>query len=794
MKALLIQPPFVQLNAPYPAIHYLAAFLRSRDADVECFDHSIELYRRIFSKRSLRKVFQAAREKQEHNQPVQIAAEKGIGSKSADEYDVAQREMLRFFSYEKMYCDWIDGIIDFLSGSDPGMAHRLSAAVELPRGSRAQAFLHVRDGRIQPDEAFALATAILEDLGDFISYALDPEFGTVRYAERIASSRADFDTIVKALNSSWIMQQLYVPYLDEFWDRYVNNPPDLLLLSIPFPGCLLGALACAQSARAFFSDLGKIPTIIFGGGYVSTELRGMADTGIFHYCDYLSFDAGFGSLASILDNHGYGLYRTMRRNEAGSLAVCGFPADDSAFLSPAQNRITLTCSKEAEYRRLEQEAVATIFPDYRDVDFTRYLRIVDSLNPMHRLWSDTPWLKYNLTHGCYWRKCVFCDTELEYVADYSRSSIGSLLAAIDTSSARTGLKGIHFVDEAMPMSALLDFAIANSKRHYSFWGNVRFDATWTQARCEFLASRGLIAVSGGIEIATERGLQMTGKGFTLAELVKTLVAMRRAGLLIHTYLIYGFPDQPESDIIDSAEFCRQLFLSGLIDSAFWHRFVLTRHSRMYHEWLEHKRSDLKPIDRPYRFANNDLLFEGEQRFNRFDAPLAASLSAWMEGEALDAPLSRWFGKKAPSPSIAANFVETLISQAEIELDSAAPNPSGRTFWIAGEPVIQFVRVSPEPRHTPDSATSAHKSRKYSHVQENGTATALEIIDKVELVWAYRGGLERLALNRTTAQALCDLISGQDLANGSIRFSDFRSRLALSDASLDALLSAGLVVV
>jgi len=755
MTAVLVQPPFVQLNAPYPAIHYLSAFLRNRGMEAECHDHSIELYRRIFSRSGLQKIFQAAREKLDSNQGAEaVTSEKRRRDvKTADE--VAQREIVRFLSYEKLYCDWIDSIIDFLSGADPGMAHRLAAAAELPRGARAQAFLDARDGRIRPDESLALATAILDDLGDFIAFTLDPEFGTIRYAERIASSRADFSAIEQALDSSWLIKAFYEPYLEEFWKRFEANPPAMLLVTIPFPGSLLGALACARSARSAFGTAHTAPVIIFGGGYVSTELRGLRDTCIFRYCDYLSFDAGFGSLASILDSReNESLYRTMRLNTAGNLAVCGFPKDDSLRLVAAPDRIFIDCAKEDEFRRLEKQAIAATFPDYRDADFSRYLRIVDSLNPMHRLWSDTPWLKFSLAHGCYWKKCAFCDTELEYVADYSRSATPALLAAIDKARAYTGLRGIHFVDEAMPMSALLDFAIANRERQYSYWGNVRFDATWTQARCEFLASRGLIAVSGGIEIATERGLQMTGKGFSLAELVKTLVAMRRAGLLIHTYLIYGFPDQPESDIIDSAEFCRQLFVSGLVDSAFWHRFVLTRHSRMYREWQEGKRPNLKPVDRPSRFANNDLSFEGEDRFNKFDTPLAVSLSAWMEGEELDAPLSRWFGKKAPRPGISENLAESLIAQAESELDLEVPNPKGRAFWIAGE----------------------------MYATSKG------------LTWAYRGSLETLKLNPVKAHDVRGIINSPELSTGRLSYSELSTRLALPEQALRTLLSAGLVVV
>ena len=688
MKAFLVQPPFTQLNAPYPAIHYLEAYLIGRGIEAASYDHSIELYRAVFSRAGLSRVFADARSE------VALKLEAGI----LDEASCSQLE--RYFSYEGMYLEWIDGLVSFLAGEDPGMAHRIAAAAELPRGARAEALLEAEGGRIAVERAGELATRILEDLGDFISYALDPDFGTVRYAERLASSRASFEEIRSALDSSYIMRAFYAPMLEGFWAARSTPAAGervLVLISLPFPGCLVGGLQCAAAAR---KALGDRAIVVAGGGYVSTELRDLREGGIFDYVDYLSFDAGYGSLASILDasaapdfpSRPRGLYRSMRRDEEGKPAAEGFDA-----------------TGDERYATLERAALESIAPGYRSVDFSRYLRVVDSGNPMHRLWSDSPWLKYELARGCYWHRCEFCDTELEYVSGYVPARVEALAAAAAAATERAGLYGIHFVDEAMPMASLLAFAdvnrrrAASGERPFHYWGNVRFDASWTADRCEFLAASGLVAVSGGIEIATDAGLAMTGKGFGLRELVRCLVAMRRAGLLVHAYLIYGFPGQSARDIVDSAEVCRQLFASGLVDSAFWHRFVLTRHSRMYAQWRAGRRPGLEPIDRGWSFANNDLGFAGSEAFDRFDEPLSAALDAWMEGEELDRPIDEWFSasgaasgaasggakdKARRTSTIDTGLVESLIAGAEddIEAEQASePSPKGRFHWVAGSP-------------------------------------------------------------------------------------------------------------
>jgi radical SAM superfamily enzyme YgiQ (UPF0313 family) len=755
MKALLVQPPLVQLNTPYPAIYYLEAFLRRRGIDARARDHSIETYRRLFRRAFLPRVFEAAR----------AALPRARGQERS--------ELERYLSYEELYLEWIDGISDFLSGGDPAFAHRLAQAVELPRGVRASAFLEARSGRISPDEARGLATAVLADLGDLVSYAYDPSFSTVRYAERFASGLASFADAAAALDRSPVLSDVYAPLLEREWAA-LGGAPDLLLVSIPFPGCLLGALACARSARSAF---GGRTLVIFGGGYVSTELRNLRDGGLFDYCDYLSFDAGYGSLASILEVAGGAprsrLYRTRYRAEDGSAAAAGLPDVEGAAPCDAADRLA----------REELEALRSIAPDYAAADFSRYLRVLDSANPMHRLWSDSPWLKYRLAQGCYWRRCRFCDTELDYVRSFARADVGELIAAAGKAADRAGLRGIHFVDEAMPMPALLEFAAANRARAaageapFHFWGNVRFDSSWTADRCEYLAAAGLVAVSGGIEIATEGGLEMTDKGFDLAGLVGTLVAMRRAGLLVHAYLIYGFPGQDRAEVVDSAEVCRQLFASGLVDSAFWHRFVLTRHSRMYREWKDGARPGLQPIDERRAFADNDLRFAGEEAFDEFDGPLAAVLDRWMEGEGLDeaagASLERaGLRGAARRRAVDPGLVESLIAQAEAALDAAADEAGretagrgaepGRAHWIAGLPL---------------AGGGAGR----------GEAAA-------SLAWTYRGEARSVALPAGRAEAVAAALLELARAPDGLPFGELASRLGLPRDVLGRLRSSGLVIV
>lgn len=654
MRALCIQPPFTQLNAPYPAVWYLDAWFRSRGITSSAEDHAIALTRSLYSRDGLGRAFAAAR--------AALAGRKHPDQASA-------RRVAGYLEQEDRYLSLIDGLAGYLAGQDPAFGYRLAVGAGLPQGMRVEAVLG-EEGGIAPDDAPALATAVINDLADFIAYALDPGFGAVRYAERLASGARDYAEIKAAAAGSWVLNELYRPLLRRRFDavkreadaagsgataggrRAGERPAYLICLTAPFPGCLAGALVAADEARAAY---GRDAAVILGGGYPSTELRYLNAPEIFDDFDYLVYDAGYAALDSLLarwdGSYGGPLMGARYRGADGKVLAEGLEAPKAASGgAPGPKAAT------ASFAAAEARDLAAIHPDYAGCDFSAYLRVVDSPNPMHRLWNDTPWLKYRLAYGCYWRRCAFCDTELDYIKRYRPAELEPLLEAADLAASRTGLYGIHFTDEAMPAAQVLAFSRQNRgrRRPFTFWGNARFDRSWTDKAVAEAAEGGLIAVSGGIEIATGRGLEIVDKGFGLAELIRSLAAFKRSGILVHAYLIYGFPGQAEEDIADSAETVRVLLAEGLIDSAFWHKFVLTRHSRLYARWEKGEVEGLEPIVPPSRFAVNDLRFKGEAGYDRWTAPLDAALAAWAERGEFDRGLRSFLPKGMPRPKIDAS--------------------------------------------------------------------------------------------------------------------------------------------
>lgn len=61
------------------------------------------------------------------------------------------------------------------------------------------------------------------------------------------------------------------------------------------------------------------------------------------------------------------------------------------------------------------------------------------------------------------------------------------------------------------------------------------------------------------------------KGVTIAQVARVTDGFTQAGIMVHAYLMYGFPTQTTQETIDSLEVVRQLFQAGIVQSGYWHR-------------------------------------------------------------------------------------------------------------------------------------------------------------------------------------------------------------------------------
>lgn len=659
----IIQPPLTQLNCPYPSGAYLASFFRRLAAQgegpgqVRWIDAGNLFFHRLFSRKTISRLFELS----------EPAARSLIASWQQEGREEEAWQLTRYLSLRGNWERWIDDIRAIVTGSSREAAHALVQSPHAVRGARMDRFLASRETELSVDDAPLLASLAIEDLADYITLVFDKQFSLVRYAEEIATSLRDFSAIEAALDGPMMrecMNELFCEIVSDLAETLPSGRA-LFCISVPFPGVLAGALSLAKALRAAF---GERALISMGGGYVNTELRSCQNPALYRYIDTLSFDRGYGGYRDLL-----------RKNRENARA-------------PVPRR--LDCPDAL--RAWEDEQTKTCFPDYAGIDFSRYPSLADSKNPMHRLWSDGGWLKAYLAHGCYWHRCSFCDVTLDYIKSYLPVDVPGLYAAL---SAQRGpaSSGIHLVDEAAPPRLLRDFArqnrlaTADGTSVMPFWGNIRFEKSFTRDLAEYLAAGGLLAVSGGIEIACPSGFKAVDKGIDLENLVATCAAFKESGVLVHAYLMYGYWNESDADLIDSMEVMRQLFAAGLVDSAFWHKFVLTRHSRAYTEWKQGSgdRSLVPCDDKASDFADNDLDFTGSGESSRYTPYLDAALAAWMAGEDLDRRVSSWFPFRLPQPRIAGNVIEEYIRGYERRRDEAwreSADSRSQYEWTASDPV------------------------------------------------------------------------------------------------------------
>ena len=703
LNTLIIQPPLVQLNTPYPSGAYLLDFFNSLYEEknvkgrVEWFDLSNSFFHKIFCKHGIAHIFNSTFEK----------ALKLSSQYESQGDDNTAFHLRRFISQKEFWINWIDEIIAIVCSSNSKIsgrefAHEFIRSAHVPRGMRVENFLSNLNRDVSTDDAQILSSLALADLADYITMVYDQNFALIRYAEHLATSTAEFSETIEGLKAP-SLNDFYKPLLLEKITSY-KNEPTLYCISVPFPGCFESALFSADLIR---KECGDNAIIIFGGGYVNTELREISEKGIFDYCHILSYDKGYGSYIRLFDefiNAACGIEdekQCFNLKEAFENIFDSRKFYNFSYLKNGSVIIPLEKENE-EYKVLykkEHEYIRKITPDYSHIDFTKYPRLADDTNPMHRIWNDGAWLKAYIAHGCYWHRCAFCDTTLDYVKDYCLTDINLLYDSLCVQAEKTGVHGIHFVDEACPPVALQNFALKNmavkssNKIPLTYWGNIRFEKTFDRDLADLLSAGGLTAVSAGIEIATGNGLSAVNKGTDMENIVNACCAFKEAGILIHSYMIFGFWSQSVQDLIDSMETLRQLFEAGLLDSAFWHKFTLTLHSTVYEEYKKGKYPELKILpQKKTQFAKNDLHFEGEEKSEKFSAPLNAALELWMHGEKLSKPVESYFPFKMPKPSIAKDYIASLIAKYEENRDRKfhkipEQGSKEKLVWLGGVPLL-----------------------------------------------------------------------------------------------------------
>lgn len=619
---LLITPPMLQLNAAYPALPQLAGHLQAHGYAVRLADAALALFLRLFSAGGLRAIRAALGKNARRGHPLPALA----------------AFTKNFAAYEAT----VEPVVRFLQGRAPEWAPRIAARQWLPEGPRFRVLADLQAAGFQfediPTRAHHLASLYVDDLADVVRLGVDPRFELSRYAEKLALSLPDYTPMARELERpptlvDALMEDLAAGLLD-------RHRPRLVGFTIPFPGNLYAALRMARKMKTLAPRL----RVVLGGGYVNTELRQLTDARIFDDVDFITLDDGEDPLRCIVEH----LYA--RRSRACLVRT----------YYRARGRVVFRDAAPTPPSALAQTARLPV-GEGRDMD--QRVGLLELPNPVLRLWSDGRWNKLVLAHGCYWHRCAFCDTTLDYIHRYQPEPAGVLVDRMEKTMAQTGLPGFHFVDEAAPPALLKALAGEIIRRGLAvqWWSNIRFEKSFTTALARQLAASGCVAMTGGLETVCDRTLARMQKGITVAQAIRTAGHFAAQGILVHAYLMYGFPSQTPQELSDALEIIRQMYAAGCLHSSFWHRFALSIHSAMAAHPADYG-IRLCPMP-PATFARNEIAYVDLSGCDL--APYAEGLRKanynFLHGAGLTQDIRTWFDQAPlPCPRVPRRYVAHIL--------------------------------------------------------------------------------------------------------------------------------------
>jgi len=634
MPVMLISPPFVQLNSPYSAIPYLKGVLSANGIGCSSLDLGIAIANRLFSVEGLNALCEF------------IASEPKFKNEDID----------FFIKRKSEYLETIEPVVSFLKDKNPSLASKVMSLNYMPKWKMSEtAVPHDFVNTDDFEYSRYIASLYIEDI--FLFYkAVCPEYDLSKYGEKLALSPPVFDNIYRSVVQN---DDMISKLISEELNKNDYSDFNIIAFTVPFPGTLLGALKTARWFKKNYPD--KI--IVLGGGYINTELRSLKEPKIFEFVDFICLDDGEVPLIKIIK---YSQKKIAKKDlvrtfyiEEGKVVY-----SDNSDIKSSFNRGT---------------------PDYSGFNMDDYVPLIETLNPMMRLWSERNTLKLRLARGCYWHKCAFCDTTLPYIKNFEPEEIKNIIEDIKLMTAQTGLNTFHFTDEAIPpaLAVKLSIELIREKIEITWWGNIRFDKAFTEDVCKLLYTAGCIAVVGGMESCCDSTLKNMNKGVSVEDAVRTMYNFKSNSILVHAYMIYGFPGETVADLVDSAEVLRQLFKEGLLDSAYWHRFALTRHSEVF------KYSGRFNISVPNRelnpFANNDVNYidiSGSE-IDDMGNGLKKAVYNFMLGIELDKDIRSWFDLSLPKPKIKKGFVRKILDS-----NNYGVNTDRRILWLGTEAHIR----------------------------------------------------------------------------------------------------------
>lgn len=490
MKVLLLYPPQWTPNSPYLALPLLAAQLRKKGFATEIKDLNIEFFNRILKKNNLRVCLDAGKRFCEE-----------FGKTVAEKYPDAEQNFGKYSLKEQTRLLKYKMIAEFFAAEK-----NPDAVVE--DAEYAVSVLKSKERFYDPEELFAAKKTIQKAL----RIASMPYYPNEMIYDNYFGNpvmKLDWENIDVQCKDREV--NMFLEFFEEKAAEIAEKEYDLICITMPDLSQLIPAFT--------LSRLLKIKTdipVALGGNYVTQNKKQIAKhPEIFEeYCDFVMPGDGELSLCELIEFIG-------KQRKIENVSNLMYKDGDSVICNES--------APELDFREVA-------YADFDGIDFSAYFS-PETVIPMQ------------LSKGCYWGKCTFCDYYYGQQC-FDIKKIDDVIEEIKYFTNKYNNKHFLFIDEAIPPKYYNELAkaIIKNKLEIYFYSFVRLETGFTKEVLENLHKAGFRMGLWGYESSSERIMEMMNKGIDVSERIRILRDSKEAGIWNNGLFIMGYPTETLEEI------------------------------------------------------------------------------------------------------------------------------------------------------------------------------------------------------------------------------------------------------
>lgn len=501
MKMLFIYPPQWNPTSIYLSVPLLKSRLRAGGFDADSIDLNVRFFNRILKKDYLIGAIDKSEKKyREISQLIQ--SKYPDAAESFNSYSMEERTMfLKFRCMHELFSGGKEKLLE--------IAEKTEEAVRILRS---------KDDFYVPEKLFGAKKTLLQALKiASLPYApceiiWDNYFGN----PLMKLDWVNIDSQCKDKETN-----MFIDFFEEFAASGEISGYDYIGISVPDLSQLVSAFTLAGILKKKTDA-----KICIGGNYITQNKEDFMRHGeIFgEYADFLSTGDGEISVIQMAE------YLNGQRSSLAEVSNTVYPDENGNIVFSYE-------SKKLDFRDIP-------YLDLDDVDFSQYF-------------SPEPVLPVQLSKGCYWGKCSFCDYYYgQQCFDIKKTE--DVIKELRYYNEKYGIRRFSVIDEAIPPKYYIKLAeaIIESGLDITYYSFARLEKEFTDEAMQLLYKSGARILLWGYEAYSERILGMMNKGIDAAKREDILRFSHNAGIWNNVLFIIGYPTETEDDVNKTLDFVR----------------------------------------------------------------------------------------------------------------------------------------------------------------------------------------------------------------------------------------------